>query len=100
MTNRSSKRKRKARILGFLLLLALLLFLSTRKRGFIQQIRIKMERERLNKEIETLEEQKAVLEEEKEKLNDPETIEKIAREKYGMAKEGEDVYQVVPKEKE
>ena len=52
------------------------------------------------KEIETLEEQKTILEEEKERLNDPEYIEKIAREKYGMAKEGEDVYRVVPKEKE
>ena len=40
------------------------------------------------------------MEEEKEKLNDPEYIEKIAREKYGMAKEKEKVYRVVPKEKD
>lgn len=100
MTGRSSKRKRRVWILGCLLLLTLLLFLSMGKRGFIQQIRIKREKEKLIKEIETLEEQKILLEAEKEKLDDPEYIEKIAREQYGMAKENEDVYRVVPKETE
>ncbi len=83
-----------------MLLLTLVLILSMGKRGFIQQIRIKRERKQLLEEIENLEEQKAALESEKEKLDDPEYIEKIAREEYGMARENEDVYRVVPAETE
>ncbi|MBN2030604.1 septum formation initiator family protein [bacterium] len=100
MTKHASKRKKRAWILGCLLLLTLVLVLSMGKRGFIQQIRIKRERKQLMEEIEILEEQKAMLEAEKEKLDDLEYIEKIAREKYGMARENEDVYRVVPAETE
>lgn len=81
-------------------LLTLVLLLSVGKRGFIQQIRVKYERKQLQKEIEVLEAEKKELEKEKENLNDPEYIEKVAREKYGMAKKNEKVYRVVPKEKE
>ena len=100
MAKRSKKRRKRVWILGCLLLLTLVLILSMGKRGFIQQIRIKREKDRLQKEIEILEEQKTVLEVEKEKLDDPEYIEKIAREEYGMAKENEDVYRVLPRETE
>jgi cell division protein FtsL len=100
MTRRSSKRKKRVWILGCLLLLTLVLIFSMGKRGFIQQIRIKREKQQLQEEIEALEEQKLLLEAEKEKLDDPEYIEKIAREKYGMAGENEDVYRIVPRETE
>ena len=100
MARQTSKRKKRVWILGCLLLLTLVLIFSMGKRGFIQQIRIKQEKKQLQEEIEELEAQKLLLEAEKEKLDDPEYIEKIAREKYGMARENEDVYRVVPRETE
>jgi cell division protein FtsL len=98
MRRSQSNRRKKLWLLGLLSFLALILFLSMGKRGFIQQIRVYREKKRLEKEIEALNEQRERLQGEKEKLNDPETIEKIAREEYGMAKEKEKVYRVVPKE--
>ncbi len=98
MKRKSTKRK-KGWILFFLLFLTLLLVFSTGKRGFIQQIRVRQERKRLERKIVELKEEKKKLEEEKKKLNNPEEIEKIAREEYGMAKKKEKVYRIVPKEK-
>ncbi|MBN1780059.1 septum formation initiator family protein [bacterium] len=65
------------------------------KRGILNQIRVRRQQIQLQNEIKILEEKKAQLEEKKEELNQPETIEKIAREKYGMAKEDEKAYTVV-----
>lgn len=96
---RTVRKKKWGWLLGFLLLLALLLLLSTGKRGFIQQLRISHKKKQLTKEIEMLQKEKEDLEEEIEKLKTPEYTEKIAREKYGMAKKKEKVYRVIPEEK-
>jgi len=74
----------------------LLLLLSLGKRGFIQQVRVWQNRRHLELEVQTLEERKMDLENECERLNDPDKIEEVAREKYGMAKKNETVYQIVP----
>lgn len=84
---------------GVILFCTLLFFLSIGKRGLIQQARVRIERYRLQKEIEVLKKKKEALETEKKALNEPQVIEKIAREKYGMAKKNEKVYRVIPKEK-
>ena len=86
------------RIFIALCFITLLLLLSVGKRGFIQQYRVRQKRDRLKQEIEALQAEKKRLEEEKKKLSDPEQIEKIAREEYGMAKKNEKVYRVVPKQ--
>jgi len=99
MRRRINHNKRRIGILFLLIFLTLLLILSTGKRGFIQHYRIRQERKRLQRELESLQAEKKRLEEEKDKLNDPEQIEKIAREQYGMAKKDEHVYRVVPKER-
>ena len=99
MNKKRGNRRKKFLLLGFLSLLTLLLLLSTGKRGFIRQLRVKQEKKRLERQIEAIQEEKKKLEEEKAKLNDPQYIEKVAREEYGMAKEKEKVYQVVPDEK-
>ncbi|HDQ43953.1 MAG TPA: septum formation initiator family protein [bacterium] len=95
-------RAKKHRGVGWLLalagFLALLFFLSTGSRGFIRQIQVRRQKARLEQEIAQLKEQIAVLEEEKKKLHDAAEIERIAREDYGMARENEKVYRVVPKE--
>ena len=100
MQRNTVKKKRRGGILILLLFFSLLLILSVGKRGFIQQYRVRQERKRLEVELESLNKEKEKLEEEIEKLDDPEYIEKVAREEYGMAKENEKVYRVVPQEKE
>ena len=85
-------------VLTCLLFVTLLLLFSMGRRGFIQQLRLRQERRHLEQELQALQEEKAELEAEKERLNDPEYVEKIAREEYGMAKKDEKVYRVVPKE--
>jgi cell division protein FtsB len=97
--SRSIKKKRRTWLVGFLLFLTLLLLLSTDNRGFIRQIRVNQEKKRLENEIESLQKEIAELEEKTENLKTPEYTEKIAREKYGMAKKDEKVYRVVPEEK-
>jgi len=97
MAPSSKKRGRRAWILPLLGFLTLLLILSSGKRGFIQQIRVRQERTRIEKETKRLEAIRKQMEEEKKKLNEPAVVEKIAREKYGMAKKNEKVLHVVPK---
>lgn len=64
-------------------------------RGFIHFYDSYNERQLLQEEIKALELKKDTLIKEKDKLeNDPEYIEKIAREKYKMKKKDEKVYQV------
>jgi len=51
------------------------------------------------KEIQALQAKNAQLTREKERLeNDPEYLEKVAREKMGLIREGEVVYKIVPVE--
>lgn len=93
------KMQRKKRVWsGVILFCTLFFLLSIGKRGFIQQARVRIERYRIQKEIETLQKKKEALEAEKKALDTPQVIEKIAREKYGMAKKNEKVYRVIPKE--
>jgi len=96
--NRTSK-KRGMGILALSAFLILLFLLSIGNRGFIHQFRTWHNRARLREEIEILKSVRMELEEEKKKLEDPEVIERIAREKYGMARKNEKVYRVVPEDK-
>ncbi len=97
--SRSIKKKKRIKLVGFLIFLTLLLLLSTDNRGFIRQLRVSQEKKRLVKEIEILQKEKEELVDKAEKLKTPEYTEKIAREKYGMAKKDEKVFRVVPEEK-
>lgn len=100
MAQPNKKRGGRAWILPFIGFLALLFILSTGKRGFIQQIRVRREHVRIEKEMKRLQAIIQQMEEEKKKLNEPAVIEKIAREQYGMAKKNEKVLHVVPKKGE
>jgi len=83
-------------IIFLLSLLALLYVFSAGDRGFLQQWRIRQQQKQLKHRIEALKSEKARLEEEKKNLDDPAYIEQIAREEYGMAKENETVYKIIP----
>lgn len=100
MARKTIKSNRGARLVAFLGILALLFILSTGSRGFIQQIRLQQKKKQLEREIKDLEQTIELLEEEIDKLHDPAEIERIAREKYGMAKKNEKILRVVPMEDE
>ena len=66
-------------------------------RGLISWYRYTQEKNRIEAARDSLKEEGVRLREEIEKLKFvPEYMEKLAREKYGMAKKGEKVYKVVP----
>jgi len=94
--SKKASSKKRNRLLFLLILITLILVFSLAKRGYIQHIKLRLEKRRLSREIEAMKEQKAGLEKEKQLLDKPEHIEKIAREEYGMAKKDEKVYIVVP----
>lgn len=67
--------------------------------GVYQLYRIKMLRKSTLKRIEELKIEKQILADEKQRLEtDLKYIESIAREKYRMAKTGEKVFKVIPRE--
>jgi len=94
------KKGNRKRFLILMIFIGFLALLMPGKRGFLNQIRMRLKQRQLAKEIKELKETKERLEDKKEMLQEPETIEKIAREEYGMAKKDEKVYRVVPKENE
>ena len=88
-------------IRGVLLLIAitLLIVFVFGDHGLFQLYKLKSERAEIQKHISQLRENRERLISEKNRLeNDLEYIEKLAREKYRMAKPGEKVFKVVPKE--
>ncbi len=63
--------------------------------GLFSILRMRSMKRAIENEIEVLEEVKAATEERRDDLkNDPETIEELAREEYGMIKDGEICYRV------
>lgn len=67
--------------------------------GLFQLYKIKSQRKVTQKRIEELKTEIALLKNEKKRLQtDLEYIERLAREKYRMAKAGEKVFKVIPKE--
>lgn len=96
---KKKRTKRRVLVLGTLAVAGLLLLFTSGKRGFLQQFKVHRKKAVLEKEIGALNQEKKRLTSEKESLDSLETIERIAREKYGMAKENEKVYRVVPVEK-
>ncbi len=84
-------------ILGISFLIIIFLFGN---HGIYQLYKIKTQRKIIQKRIEELKTEKVLLENEKERLEtDLDYIERLAREKYRMAKSGEKVFKVIPKER-
>ena len=83
----------------FLLGAVLLIIFIFGDHGLLQLYKLKKERAKIQLYISQLRENRKILIVEKDRLeNDLKYIEKIAREKYRMAKPGEKVFKVIPKE--
>lgn len=68
--------------------------------GIYQLYKIKAQRKITQKRIEELKTERVLLDNEKNRLEtDLDYIERLAREKYRMAKRGEKVFKVIPKDK-
>ncbi|MCB0832634.1 MAG: septum formation initiator family protein [Bacteroidetes bacterium] len=92
------KKKKRKRVLFWLIVSFIVLTVVTGNYGAYQIFKIKRQVSELEKEIDMLKEDKKRLQEERDQLkNDLEAIERVAREKYGMTKPGEQVFQMIPK---
>ena len=83
----------------FLYVLVLLLVLSYAvfgKKGILQRVELEMENSELKTKLKAEQEKTLILQKEVEDLRTSDKkIEKVAREKYGMVKDGEEIYKVV-----
>src|SRR4030095_1809925 len=82
----------------FLYLVILLLILSYAvfgKKGILQRVELEMENRELKEKLKIEQEKTLMLQKEVEDLKTSDKkIEKVAREKYGMVKEGEEIYKI------
>ena len=91
--------KRFIRGILFLIATTLLIVFVFGDHGLLQLFKLKRERTEIQNHILKLRQNKEVLIAEKNRLeNDLDYIEKLAREKYRMAKPGEQVFKVIPKQ--
>jgi cell division protein FtsB len=83
----------------FIYLLVMLLILTYAvfgKKGIMQRVELEMENRELKEKLKAEQEKTLMLLKEVEDLKTSEQkIEKVAREKYGMVKDGEEIYKVV-----
>jgi cell division protein FtsB len=70
-------------------------FMLFSNKGIIQRLNLESEKKNIQIKIEQAREERNRLEEESKALDsDPKAIEKVAREKFGMIREGETVYKI------
>jgi cell division protein FtsB len=82
-------------MLGLALGVPLALFVLFGNRGIVQRVRLQTQKTELEQKIREAEAEAKRLQAESRALDgDRKTIEKVAREKYGMVREGETVYRV------
>jgi len=98
---RTRRRRFIAAVVAVLALAALLAYVFVFSRhGYLRRRELSRENERLQGEMERLEDENARLREELNRLDDPDAVEKLAREELGLVKDGETVYRFVEKDKE
>jgi len=84
-------------LIALIILLPTLTFVTFSNKGIIQRIRLETEKRKWQEKIREAQlEEKRLQEEIKALENDLGIIEKIARERYGMVRQGETVYRVTP----
>jgi cell division protein FtsL len=94
-----ARKKRLRQLVLFVILVVIIVIFVTGPRGTYQLYKFTTQKKELKKEIINLESEKSDLEQVKNKIeNDPEYIEKVAREKYKMKKKDEKVYEIMEEE--
>lgn len=87
--------KNKTVRLLLLLFVPILLFITFSNRGVLQRINLENQKKEVQAKVKQLQQEQLQLQQQSKALdNDPRAIEKVAREKYGMIREGETVYKV------
>ena len=77
----------------------LLLYVFFNSNGILARLRLEHQKVEIQQKIRAAEDEQQKLREQSKALDgDKKAIEKVAREKYGMVREGEKVYKVKPKE--
>lgn len=79
-----------------LIMFALLAYAVFGKKGLLQRYELEIENRELKEKLRNEQERTLILQKEIEDLKTSDKkIEKVAREKYGMTKEGEEIYKIV-----
>jgi cell division protein FtsB len=79
-----------------LILVAILSYAVFGKKGILQRVELEMENRQLKEKLKTEQDKSLMLQKEIEEIKTSDKkIEKVAREKYNMVKEGEEIYKVV-----
>ena len=78
--------------------LVILLYVLFNNQGVLQRVRLEREKKEMLQKIQQAEQEQKQLQDQSKALDgDKKAVEKVAREKYGMVREGEKVYHVAPK---
>ena len=86
---------RRKLFLFLVILLAIVSFAVFGKKGVLQRVELEMENRSLKEKLAAEQQKTIILQKEIEELKTSDKkIEKVAREKYGMVKEGEEIYKV------
>ena len=82
-------------LLYLLVLLVIVIYAVFGKKGILQRVELEMENEELRTKLKEEQEKTIMLQKQIDELKSSDKeIEKVAREKYGMLKEGEEIYKV------
>ncbi|MGH2574373.1 MAG: FtsB family cell division protein [Ignavibacteria bacterium] len=82
-------------LLYLTVLLVILAYAVFGKKGILQRVELEIENRELQRKLKEEQEKTLILQKEIEELKTSEKkIEKVAREKYGMTKEGEEIYKI------
>jgi cell division protein FtsB len=92
--------KNKRLFIALIVGVPLLIYVVFGHRGILQRISLEREKTELEERIRMSEAEGKALEQQSRRLDsDPQTIEKVAREKHNMVREGDRVYKVNPEKK-
>lgn len=87
--------RNRRRLFFVILALALVLYLLFDNKGIITRLRLESQKKELIQKVEEAEKEAVRLQERQKAIQgDKQTIEKIARERHGMAREGETLYRI------
>ena len=94
-SGRVNFRSNKKLLLGLLILLPIFLYVLFDNKGIVQRIRLELQKREMEQKVQEAEAEGQRLRDEVKAIeNDHDAIEKVAREKHGMVRDGETVYRV------